>query len=197
MLLRHRAPKIETTTFKRASGLEHLDLGMVAVLRWLRESGVEFVLVGGVAEAIRGDARARGPVVIVAAPYRRNYERLSRALWSAHARLRNDVDPGLQGGADTTPVKMTPEKFAHPARWAFRCGSHDLDVEGRTAGTPGYQELLYEAARFALGEGLTVEVASPEDIELYAHVQRTGKAPEIRISRKERVEQGRLGATDG
>jgi hypothetical protein len=30
---------------------------------------------------------------------------------------------------------------------------------------------------------VSVEVASPEDIEHYAHVRRTGTAPEIRIVR--------------
>ena len=52
------------------------------------------------------------------------------------------------------------------------------------AGTPRYQELLYEAARFELASGLSVEVAAPEDIEHYDHLQRTGVAPEMRITRR-------------
>jgi hypothetical protein len=56
-------------------------------------------------------------------------------------------------------------------------------VEGRSSETPGYQELLYEAGRFELAAGLTVDVASPEDIEHYAHVRRTGSSPELRITR--------------
>jgi hypothetical protein len=60
---------------------------------------------------------------------------------------------------------------------------HYLDVEGRPTGTPGYQELLYEAGRYEVVAGLSVDVASPEDIEHYEHVRRTGSAPEMRVSR--------------
>jgi hypothetical protein len=78
----------------------------------------------------------------------------------------------------------------------LRFGGYDLDVEGagkRAAGAratpdgsvhaPGYQELLYEAGRFQLAEGLSVEVASPEDLEHFSHVRRTGSAPEFRVMR--------------
>ncbi len=85
---------------------------------------------------------------------------------------------------------MTTEKLARGTRWTLRCGDHDLDVE-RTAGRganapPRYQELLYEAGRFEVEPGLNVEVASLEDIEHFAHLHRTGTAPEIRISRGQR-----------
>jgi hypothetical protein len=56
-------------------------------------------------------------------------------------------------------------------------------VEGQPSGTPGYQELLYEAGRYELAAGLSVDVASPEDIEHYAHLRRTGTSPEMRITR--------------
>ena len=77
----------------------------------------------------------------------------------------------------------------------LRFGDYDLDIEGvpggatgsarpTIGGTPGYQELLYEAARMELAPGLSVEVASPEDLEHYFHVRRTGTAPEFRVTRK-------------
>ena len=53
---------------------------------------------------------------------------------------------------------------------------------------PRYQELLYESNRFELAEGLSVEVASPEDLEHYSHVRRTGVAPEFRVTRKAHAE---------
>ena len=62
-------------------------------------------------------------------------------------------------------------------------GPYYLDVEGRPSGTPGYQELLYEAGRREVAAGLSVDVASPEDIEHYEHLRRTGVAPEIKIHR--------------
>ncbi len=182
MLLRHRAPGIEARVTTPAPTFKHLDAGSLAVLRWLLENRVDFVLVGSIARAVRGDSSPRGPVAIVPAPYGRNLDRLARALTSAHARLR--VDLGEAGvGADTVPVKLTAEKLVRAQRWTLRCGMYDVDVEGRPAGVPRYQELLYESGRFELAPEVSVEVASPEDIEHYDHVRRTGVSPEIKISR--------------
>jgi hypothetical protein len=71
----------------------------------------------------------------------------------------------------------------------LRCGLHDIDIESHPAGVSGYQELLYEAARFQITPEISVEVASPEDLERYAHVRRTGAVPEIRITRTAQVNQ--------
>ena len=68
-------------------------------------------------------------------------------------------------------------------RWELSCGDHELDIEGRPAGSPSYQELLYEAVRFTVSAEVAVEVAAPEDIEHYDHVRRTGVAPEMTVSR--------------
>jgi hypothetical protein len=182
MLLKRRPPRIENHPADPRKGFEHLDSNAVAVLSWLKANAVEFVLVGPVAEAIRGRTGMRGPVAIVPAPYRRNLERLARALDSAHACIRLD-GAGITGEADTTPTKLTAEKLARGQLWTLRCGSHDLDIEGHTPGIPNYQDLLYEASRFDPAAGVSVEVASPEDVEHYAHVRRTGTAPEIKITR--------------
>jgi hypothetical protein len=177
MLLRHRSPSIKPNAGRPAEGLDHLRPDWIAVMRWLQDNKVDYVLVGAAAEAVRGRVGAKGPVAIIPAPYGRNLERLSRALWSSHARLRVDTEIG------TVPVKITQEKLAGGSRFALRCGSHDLDIEGRPSGVPRYQELLYEANRIELAPGLTVEVASPEDLEHFGHVRDTGRSPEIKISR--------------
>jgi hypothetical protein len=191
MRLKRSLPGIEHRSIKPTEGLEHLRSDWVAIVRWLNANKVEYVLIGPVAEAIRGNAKVQGPVAIVPAPYRRNLERLSRALSNEHARQR--VDAGKAAGADPVPVKMTAEKLAESTRWTLRCGANDLDVEGgiRAAGDapgiPSYQELLYEAGRFELEPGVGVEVASPEDIHHFAHLRRTGVRPEIRITRQSRA----------
>jgi len=181
MLRKRRHPQIEMRPAQPAHGYEHLAGESIAVLTWLQANQVEFVLVGPVAEAVRGGAGSTGPVAIVPAPYRRNYERLSRALDASGARPR-------QNGADAARAKAGPDQAARCQRWLFRTGVHFLDVEGRSSETPGYQELLYEAGRFELAAGLTVDVASPEDIERYAHIRRTGSSPELRITRGARPE---------
>jgi hypothetical protein len=184
MLLRHRPPRIDAGPVNVVHGFEHLDESWIAVLRWLQASRVEFVLVGPVARAVRGDGSARGAVSIVPAPYGRNLDRLARGLWSAHARLRMDTGKEGEAGADTVPVKLSAEKLVRAQRWTLRCGVHDIDIEGRPAGVPRYQEVLYESSPFELASDVKVEVASPEDIEHYDHVRRTGVSPEITIRRK-------------
>jgi hypothetical protein len=193
MRLINRIPRIEHRSVKSRPGLEHLRSEWIAIVRWLNENKVQYVLIGAVAEAIRGNARARGPVAFVPAPYRRNLERLARALSAEHARER--IDTGSAAGADPVPVKLTAQKLTERTCWTLRCGAEDIDVECgvRAAdgerGIPSYQELLYEAGRFELGVGVSVEVASPEDIQHFAHLQRTGVAPEIRITRHVRSPQ--------
>ena len=198
MLLRHRPPDIDTTPVTLQPGLEHLDQGWVTVLRWLNANKVDYVLVGPVAYAIRGELTARGPVSIVPAPYSRNYERLSNALLAQDAALRSDR---ALRGADPLEVKLDADKLARGRRWLLQFAGYDLDVEssslhavgprGPHDSAPGapigdgvrYQELLYEAARYELAPGVSVEVAAPEDLEHYSHVRRTGVAPEFRITR--------------
>lgn len=184
MLLRNRIPQIEEVPAPAAKGQEHVPPASVAVIRWLNANRIDYVLVGPVARAIRGESSARGPVSIVPAPYGRNLDRLARALMAARARMRTEGDPQLfTTAADTVPVKLDAEKLLRAERWTLRCGEHDVDVEGRPAGSPRYQELLYEASKFELADEVSVEVAAPEDIEHYSHVQRTGVAPEITVSR--------------
>lgn len=184
MLLRHRPPGIDAAPATPSKEFAHLDEKWVAVLRWLHANRLDYVLVGPVARAVRGDGEAAGPVAIVPAPYGRNLDRLARALWSAHARLRIEVGIAGAAGADTMPVKLTADKLVRGQRWTLRCGAHDLDIEGRPDGVPRYQELLYEAVRFTVSPEVVVEVASPEDIEHYDHVRRTGIAPEFRVVRQ-------------
>jgi hypothetical protein len=202
MLLKHRTPGIDAKSAQPRAGLEHLDRKSIAVLRWLNASHVDYVLVGPVAHAIRGDQAARGPVAIVPAPYSRNWDRLTRVLVAERAGLRSDR--GLPGSSErdgAVSVKLTPDKLARGRRWMLRFGEFDLDIEGsgtRAAGArgagqppsadegtraPRYQELLYEANRFEVADGVSVEVASPEDLEHFSHVRRTGTAPEFRVTR--------------
>jgi hypothetical protein len=187
MLLKRRAPRIDKRPPPAIEGFEHIDERSIAVLRWLNANRVDYVLVGPVAGAIRGLAGTDSPVAIVPAPYRRNFERLARALWSSRARLR--VDATEDPEPETWPVKMTAEKLARGQRWTLRCGSHDLDIETLPDGAPGYQELLYEANRFEIAAHVSVEVAAPEDIERYEYIRRTGTVPEIKISRQSRIGQ--------
>jgi hypothetical protein len=176
MLQRHRAPGIDPRPAQTTKGLEHLKDEWVAVLRWLAEGRVEHVLMGPTAEAIRGNATAFGPVAIVPAPYHRNLDRLADSLLAAHARVRTD------GVTETTEMRFSGAKLAAGERWSFRCGLvHDLDVEMAPASR--YSELLYESGRFEIEPGLSVEVASLEDLHHHSHISVLDEEPEIRVSR--------------
>jgi hypothetical protein len=192
MLLKRRPPGISTEPPELIAGFEHLERSAIAVVRWLNANKIDFVLVGPVARAIRGEAGTAGPVAIVPAPYGRNWERLCTALTAQRAGLRSESAVRGPGSIPVaTPVKLTVEKLSRGRRWLLRCGSYDLDIEGlplpeaqsADQSAPGYQELLYEAARFEIADGVACEVAAPEDLEHYSHVRRTGSAPEFRVTR--------------
>ena len=184
MLLRNRVQSIEMDSVTAAAGFEHVSASSIAVMHWLNTAGVDFVLVGATARAIRGETDATGPVDIVPAPYGRNLERLALALTSVGAHQRS---PGELIGAapitSTAALKLTAEMLLRPERWTLRCGEHELDIEGRPPGSPSYQELLYEAVRFSVSREVSVEVAALEDLEHYDHVRRTGLAPEMTVTR--------------
>jgi len=192
MPLFNRLPRIEHQTPNPTEGQEHLRPNWIAVLRWLQAHKVEYVLVGAVAEAVRGNTRIDGPVAVVPAPYRRNLERLARALNAEHARVR--VDANGVSEAEASLLKLDHDKLAENTRWTLRCGSHDVDIESGVGaasnGMPSYQELLYEASKFELEPDLIVEVAAPEDIEHFLQLRRTGKPPEIRIIQQQKASAG-------
>jgi hypothetical protein len=186
LLKRTPPPAVAAQQIKPSPGFQHIDRRALATLGWLRDHRVEFVLTGPVAEAVHSRSASEGTVAIVPAPYRRNLERLVKGLSAAEVRLRNDR-PTPDGASAT----VTVENLTGPDVWTLSWGPHQLDVVGTGApassgawGTSGYQELLYEANGFELSPGLTVEVASPEDIEHYAHLRRTGTAPQIKITRQ-------------
>jgi hypothetical protein len=190
MLLKRRLPRIDTTRpIEIKPGFESLDPNALAILTWLKEHGVEFILVGPVAEAVHSHSGTALPVAILPAPYRRNLERLARALNAAEARLRNDGD--VPDPRPSPAGRITAEHLTRDDVWTLWCGPHPLDVVGTGApassgvtGASAYQELLYEANRFELSSELSVEVASPEDIEHYSHLRKTGSPPQMKVTRR-------------
>jgi hypothetical protein len=181
MLRKRHRPHLADQATEPRPHFAHLDRQAVSMLGWLHCARVEFVLVGGVAAAIRGSTGPLGPVAIVPAPYRRNFERLAEALAAERVSARVEGAPA-DGGSEST-FRLSASQLARGQLRTLRVGSHSLDIEGIAAGMPSYQELLYEANRFEVADGLNVEVASPEDLERYDHVRRTGIAPEIKITR--------------
>lgn len=177
MLLKRRPLRIEDQSPEAAPGYARMPREGLAVLAWLDAGRIDYVLVGSLAETAREMPAEPGPAAIVPAPYLRNLERLTQALLGAGARTRVGETVG------SVPPRLSPDRLMADGSWSLRCGGHDLDVETRTPFRARYQELLYEAQRFELASGLSVQVAGVVDLERYARLHRGRRAPEIRISR--------------
>jgi predicted nucleotidyltransferase len=105
-----------------------------ALLRTLSESGVEFILVGGVAGTVHGSTRL---TVDVDAVYRRtpeNVERLVLALTPYHPYLRG-VPPGLPFHWDAATIKRG-------LNFTLTTDIGDLDLLGEITGGGSYDNLV-------------------------------------------------------
>ncbi len=105
-----------------------------ALLRVLSEAGVEYVLIGGVAAAVHGAARATFDLDVV---YRRTPENVGRlvlALTPYHPYLRG-APPGL-------PFRWDAATIQHGLNFTLTTDLGDLDVLGEIVGGGGYDALL-------------------------------------------------------
>lgn len=98
------------------------------LLRALEREGVQYVIAASAADAIverRPETAAR--LVVAPAPYRRNLERLARALGAGGLHVR-------EGEGVSHP--LDPQRLVeHPAlRWPLVCGTTELDVIGSAVG---------------------------------------------------------------
>ncbi len=105
-----------------------------ALLRILSEAGVECIIIGGVAAAVHGAARATFDLDIV---YRRtpeNVRRLVLALTPHHPYLRG-APPGL-------PFRWDVATIQHGLNFTLTTDIGDLDILGEIVGGGGYDALL-------------------------------------------------------
>ncbi len=146
-----------------------------ALLRLLVESGVEFVVVGGVAAGIHGSARSTVDVDIV---YRRsgeNHERLAAAL-APH-------DPYLRGAPPGLPFRWDRETIARGLNFTLRTSLGDIDLLGEIVGGGAFEDLLPHCVRvrafgvefLCLGLKKLIQVkraaGRPKDLEAIAELE--------------------------
>lgn len=109
-------------------------IDIAAILRLLKDSQVEFIVIGGIAAAAHGSARATFDLDVV---YRRtpeNIERLANCLRSHAPYLRN-APPGL-------PFRFDPETIRRGLNFTLVTDLGPLDVLGEVTGGGKYEELL-------------------------------------------------------
>ena len=131
------------------------------MLAALHQSGVRFVLVGGMAAVLHGDVGVTVDLDVVPERTAGNLERLASALRILGARI---------------PVAEVPDGVAFDCSGAFfrnrsedsilnlRTRAGDLDLAFRPSGTHGYRDLKREAVELELAAGVRILVASLADI---------------------------------
>ena len=131
------------------------------MLAALHQSGVRFVLVGGMAAVLHGDVGVTVDLDVVPERTAGNLERLASALRILGARI---------------PVAEVPDGLAFDCSGAFfrnlsedsilnlRTRAGDLDLAFRPSGTHGYRDLKREAVELELAAGVRILVASLADI---------------------------------
>ncbi len=139
-----------------------LDPTLLETLRTLALHDVEFVLVGGVAEAIYNHGGFVSGVAIVPAHYGRNVERLGAALQAL------DAEQGVAGTPGTPLDPRSDLRELAPCSFTTRCV--DVDVDFEPAGTGGYRDLFDDAATIELAGGVRPLVAALGDLERMARV---------------------------
>ncbi|HEX4820210.1 MAG TPA: hypothetical protein VFV00_08385, partial [Acidimicrobiales bacterium] len=126
----------------------------LAALKALREGGVDFVLIGGVAARLHGSPSLTRDIDICYDRDRENVERLADVLRHLHARLRGD---------DEAPFLLDARTLLAGNNFTFVTDVGDLDVLGLPAGVDGYVELARSAELVDLGD-VAVLVTTLDDL---------------------------------
>jgi hypothetical protein len=131
------------------------DLDVEEMLRRFVATGVDFVVVGGIAMILLGSSRLTRDLDIVFASDEANLESLGNVLIGLGARLR-DVSEDVAFVPDArTLASIELLTLDTSAGW--------LDIHRRLDGAPPYETLRKRAERHNLGE-FSVLVASPDDM---------------------------------
>ena len=133
------------------------DFDPTRVLAALHEAGVRFVLIGGMAAILHGDAGVTFDLDVVPAREGDNLDRLAAALRTLGARIRAVDAPGglafdCSGGffrnlSEDSILNLTTV-------------AGDLDLAFRPSGTQGYADLKRDAAEVEVADGVRIHVAS-------------------------------------
>lgn len=139
-------------------------------LRVLDDHGVRFVLIGGVAGRLWGSPTLTNDTDICCAADEANLDRLAGALVELEARRR--------GVDDDVPFVIDARTLASAQTFTFTTSAGALDVLTAPAGTQGFTDLVVNAERFDLGDGLVVAVCALDDL---IRMKRAAGRPKDRI----------------
>ena len=116
---------------------------------------VEFIVIGGQAEAILGSARVTYDIDLC---YRRtadNFERLAAAL--------KTLQPRLRGAPPDLRFRLDAESLALGNNFTFSTNAGDLDLLGYLEPLGGYEDIVQGAETVRIGD-VAVKVISLDDL---------------------------------
>lgn len=144
-------------------------------LRLLADARVDFIVIGGMAAAAHGSARATLDLDVVYARDRENVRRLATAL-ASHAPYLRGAPPGL-------PFVFDEATILHGLNFTLTTDLGDLDLLGEVVGGGTYEELLPHTmeldafgarCRYVTLEGLLAlkrAAGRPKDLEAIAELE--------------------------
>ena len=134
------------------------------IIELLHTEGVEFIVIGGQAEALYGSARVTYDTDLCHRRTAKNFERLAEALAK--------ISPSLRGAPADLPFRLDAESLAAGVNFTLRTTVGDLDLIGRAEPIGGYEELLEQAETIGIG-GVEFKVAGLDDlIRIKEHINR-------------------------
>jgi len=136
-------------------GFEQPAFRLRELLRRLTESGVDFVVIGGVAVILQASPRFTRDLDICYASQQENLDRLGEVLVELGARLR-DIDAEL-------PFVPDARTLRHTQMLTLTTMDGRLDLLVDPDGSPGYAALRRRADEMDI-DGIVVRVASVEDL---------------------------------
>jgi hypothetical protein len=131
------------------------DFQPAAVIGLLNRHGVRYVLIGGLAAALRGSPSVTQDVDICHARDEQNLKLLAAALVEIHALLR--------GAPPDLPFRLDALTLARGDAFTFTTDLGWLDILATPSGTAGYDELAANADRIEAFDE-TFLVASIDDL---------------------------------
>lgn len=144
------------------------------LLHALEDSGVHYILIGGLARVLQGSDEVTRGVDLTPMSRADNLEVLAEALVRVEATPRN--------GARLSGAAADPERSPVVE---FDCPTAEIKVVTRPAGTRGYDDLRHKSNWLHVGDGLRPRVASPGDlVRMLEALERPERARSLEAMRR-------------
>lgn len=136
----------------------------------LRQEGVSFVIIGGVAATIHGSARLTNDLDIAYERSRSNIDRLTRALAA--------YEPYLRGAPAGLPFRWDASTIRAGLNFTLRTSNGDIDLLGEITGVGSYDRVLQQSIEVELF-GATYRVISLD--ALIVAKRAAGRAKDLEV----------------